>query len=133
MVNNPVGDFVTRIKKAGGGGRREVSVPYSKTKEQVAKVLVEEGYLSGCRHDARDRLLIASLTYLDRPPAGKIPAITDAKNISKPGVRIYAGAREIPLVAGGIGITIISTSGGIMSSKVAKKKGLGGEVLAKVW
>lgn len=133
MVNNPVGDFVTRIKNAAAANRAEVSVPYSKAKEQVAKVLVAEGYLSDVRHDVRERLLKVTLTYKEKPPAGKVPAITGTKNISKPGVRIYAGASAIPLVPGGIGITIISTSSGIMSNKVAKKKGLGGEVLAKVW
>lgn len=133
MVNNPVGDFITRIKNAASASRAEVSVPYSKTKEEVAKVLVKEGYLSDVRHDAKERLLVVALTYKERAPAGKIPAITGTKNVSKPGVRIYAGAKEIPLVAGGIGITIISTSNGIMSNKEAKKKGLGGEVIAKVW
>lgn len=133
MVNNPVGDFVTRIKNAAAANRVEVFVPYSKTKEQVAKVLVAEGYLSDVRHDVRARLLKVKLTYKRKSAAGKIPAITGAKNISKPGVRIYAGAKAIPLVPGGIGITIISTSSGIMSNRVAKKKGLGGEILAKVW
>lgn len=128
MNNYPVGDFITRIKNAAFARKTEISIPYSRIKEEIAKVLVKEGYLSEVTRDKENNLLKVTLTYKEREPL-----VSGAKNISKPGVRIYAKSREIPTVPGGIGITIVSTPVGVMSDKQAKKKGLGGEVIAQIW
>lgn len=128
MNTYPVGDFVTSIKNAALAHKTQVSVPYSNMKEQIARVLVKEGYLSEITKDKKENLLKVSLAYRDREPL-----VSGAKNISKPGVRIYAKSREIPFVPGGIGVTLVSTPEGIMSGNQAKKKGLGGEIIAQVW
>ncbi len=135
MNNYPIGDFITRLKNAAKAGRVEVPVPYSRIKENMAKVLLREGYLTSVKKDVDARVLIVTLAYKQSSSRGlgKLPLLTSGRNISKPGARIYSGSREIPRVAGGIGVTLISTSSGVMSDKEAKKKGLGGEVIAQVW
>lgn len=128
MNNYPIGDFVIRLKNAAAAGKVEVSAPYSRLKEEMAKVLVKEGYLSSTRRDLGKRVLVVSLSY-----KGKTPFLSGAKNVSRPGVRIYARSRELPVVAGGIGVTLVSTSKGVMTGKDARKRGLGGEVIAQIW
>jgi len=129
VVNDPIGDMLIRIKNGYLARRAVVEVPYSKMKEEIAKLLVKEGYLKKFKiENLKFKILKLELKY-----EGKRPAIEGVKRISKPGVRIYAKAGEIPKVKYGFGITIVSTSKGIMTGKEAKKKNLGGEVICQVW
>ena len=132
VVNDPIGDMLIRIKNGYLARKDVVEVPYSKMKEEIAKILVKEGYLKNVKYQMENvkwkKTLILTLKY-----EGKRPAIEGVKRISKPGVRIYAKAGEIPKVKYGFGITIVSTSKGIMTDREAKKKNLGGEVICQVW
>jgi small subunit ribosomal protein S8 len=132
VVNDPIGDMLIRIKNGYLARRAVVEVPYSKMKEEIAKLLVKEGYLKNFKSQMSNvksgKILRIELKY-----EGKRPAIEGVKRISKPGVRIYAKAGEIPKVKYGFGITIVSTSKGIMTGREAKKKNLGGEVICQVW
>jgi small subunit ribosomal protein S8 len=129
VVNDPIGDMLIRIKNGYLARKDVVEVPYSKMKEEIAKILVKEGYLKKFKiENLKFKILKLELKY-----EGKRPAIEGVKRISKPGVRIYAKAGEIPKVKYGFGITIVSTSKGIMTDREAKKKNLGGEVICQVW
>jgi len=132
VVNDPIGDMLIRIKNGYLARKDVVEVPYSKMKEEIAKLLVKEGYLKNLKSQMSNvksgKILRIELKY-----EGKRPAIEGVKRISKPGVRIYAKAGEIPKVKYGFGITIVSTSKGIMTGREAKKKNLGGEVICQVW
>lgn len=125
-LTSPINDLFIRLKNAGLAKKREVKVPYSSLKETIAKLLLKEGYLA--KVDKKEGELIIELSY-----KGKDPVIIGVKNISKPGIRIYRKAKDVKVPLGGAGTTIVSTSKGIMSHTEAKKKGLGGEVLAEVW
>jgi len=126
LVIKPVGDFLTRIRNAAANRAAEVSSPHSRLREEVARVLKEEGYAQSFRKE--DNNLILVLSYAHRKPL-----ITGIKNVSKPGLRIYRKATELPRPARGLGISIISTPEGVMSNRQARKRGLGGEVLGMVW
>lgn len=126
LITDPVGDLFARIRNAAMAGRREVYLPYSSLRENIVKVLKKEGYIGKIKK--KDDQLMVSLTYKRRQPL-----ITGIKNVSRPGLRIYRGAKKIKEPLGGAGITIVSTPQGVMSSREAKKKGLGGEVLGEVW
>jgi len=129
VVNDPIGDMLIRIKNGYLARKNVVEVPYSRMKEEIAKLLVKEGYLKKFKiENLKFKILKLELKY-----EGKRPAIEEVKRISKPGVRIYAKAREIPKVKYGFGITIVSTSKGIMTDSQARKKNLGGEVICQVW
>jgi len=132
MIGDPIGDMLIRIKNGYLARKDMVEVPYSKVKEEIAKLLVKEGYLRNVKSQISNlksgRILNIVLKY-----EGKRPSVEGVKRISKPGVRIYAKAGEIPRVKYGFGITIISTSKGIMADKEARKKNLGGEVICQVW
>lgn len=126
MINDPISDLLTRIRNAADARLREITVPDSKLRKAVCDVLVKEGYLSEVKKDGNN--LVASLVYKRRSPT-----ITGVKNVSRPGLRIYRGAKELPRPYGGAGIAIISTSQGVMSDKEARKKNIGGQVLGEVW
>ena len=129
VVNDPIGDMLIRIKNGYLARKDVVEVSYSKMKEEIAKLLVKEGYLKKFKiENLKFKILKLELKY-----EGKKPVIEGVKRISKPGVRIYAKAGEIPKVKYGFGITIVSTSKGIMTGREAKKKNLGGEVICQVW
>jgi small subunit ribosomal protein S8 len=129
VVNDPIGDMLIRIKNGYLARKNVVEVPYSRMKEEIANLLVKEGYLKKFKiENLKFKILKLELKY-----EGKRPAIEGVKRISKPGVRIYAKAGEIPKVKYGFGITIVSTSKGIMTGREAKKKNLGGEVICQVW
>jgi small subunit ribosomal protein S8 len=132
VVNDPIGDMLIRIKNGYLARKNFVEVPYSRIKEEIARLLVKEGYLRNVKcqmsNVKSEKILRIELKY-----EGKRPAIEEVKRISKPGVRIYAKAGEIPRVKYGFGITIVSTPKGIMTGKEAKKKNLGGEVICQVW
>ncbi len=130
-MTDPIADMLTRIRNANQMRYTEVEVPASKIKEEIAKILKEEGYINGYKIVDGDvqNTIVLNLKYTDK----KERVITGLKRISKPGLRVYAKADEVPQVLNGLGIAIISTSQGVMTGKEAKSKGLGGEVLAYVW
>ena len=131
MVTDPIADMLTRIRNANQMRYKEVEVPASKIKIEIARILKEEGFISDYKikkSNVQD-ILVLYLKYSDK----KERVITGLKRISKSGLRVYAKSDEIPRVLNGLGIAIISTSKGIMTDKEARNAGLGGEVLAYIW
>jgi len=131
MVTDPIADMLTRIRNANVMRYKEVEVPSSKIKVEIARILKEEGFINDYKvkkNNVQDIIAI-SLKYGDN----KERVITGLKRISKPGLRVYAKSEEIPRVLNGLGIAIVSTSKGIMTGKDAKASNLGGEVLAYIW
>ena len=127
VVSSPIADMLTRIRNANALKDAEVKMPTSKMKEEIASILKNEGYISD--YNVSDRDLTLSLKYGDN----KERVISGLKCISKPGLRVYAKAEEVPYVLNGLGIAILSTSKGVMTDKEARKNGVGGEVLAYIW
>ena len=131
MVTDPIADMLTRIRNANVMRYKEVEVPSSKVKVEIARILKEEGFINDYKikkNNVQD-IITLSLKYGDN----KERVITGLKRISKPGLRVYAKSEEIPRVLNGLGIAIVSTSKGIMTGKDAKASNLGGEVLAYIW
>ncbi|MDQ3871860.1 MAG: 30S ribosomal protein S8 [Chloroflexota bacterium] len=129
-VSDPIADMLTRIRNASQARHRDVLVPASRTKREIARILKDQGFIEDydeTRDGPRSYLRI-TLKYV-----GRTPVVSGLKRISKPGLRVYAGKSEIPRVLGGLGIVIISTSQGIMTGAEARRAQLGGEVLAHVW
>ena len=131
QITDPIADMLTRIRNAGTAKHETVDVPASKMKVAIAQILLDEGYIKSFQliDDGTQGIIRITLKYL----ANKERAIQGLKRVSKPGLRIYAGADELPQVLKGLGIAIISTSTGIMTDKQARKLHVGGEVLAFVW
>ena len=131
QITDPIADMLTRIRNAGSARHETVDVPASKMKKAIAEILLEEGYIRSYQliDDGTQGVIRITLKYLP----GKEPAILGLKRVSKPGLRVYAGADELPRVLRGLGIAIISTSRGIMTDKKARAAHVGGEVLAFVW
>jgi small subunit ribosomal protein S8 len=130
MVTDPIADMLSAIKNAALARRESVSVPYSRLKESLARVLAAEGYVG---HVSVSGISPKQQLEIGIPYVDGIPAVADVKRRSKPGLRVYVGKRTIPSVSGGMGITIVSTPQGVMTGKEAKKRGLGGELLCEVW
>ena len=130
-ITDPVADMLTRIRNAVGAKHDTVDVPASKMKKSIAKILLEEGYIKGyaVEDDGLQGMIHISLKY----NANKEKVITGLRRVSKPGLRVYVGAEELPRVLRGLGIAIISTSKGVMTDKKARELHVGGEVLAFVW
>ena len=126
-MTDPIADMLTRIRNANQMRNKEVSMPTSKMKVEIAKILENEGFIEG--FNVKDNTLTLTLKYAEN----KERVITGLKRISKPGLRVYAGASEIPKVLNGLGIALISTSKGVMVDREARKQNLGGEVLAYIW
>lgn len=131
QITDPIADMLTRIRNAGSARHETVDVPNSKMKKAIAEILLEEGYIKGFQliDDGTQGVIRITLKYLP----GKEKAIQGLRRVSKPGLRVYAGADELPQVLRGLGIAIISTSKGIMTDKKARAQHVGGEVLAFVW
>ena len=131
MVTDPIADMLTRIRNANQMRYKEVEVPASKIKNEIDRILKEEGFIADYKNKKSNiqDILFLNLKYGDK----KERVITGLKRISKPGLRVYAKADEIPSVLSGLGIAIISTSKGLMTDKDARKASLGGEVLAYIW
>ena len=131
VVNDPIADMLTRIRNAQVAKHESVLVPSSNTKKSIAKILLNEGYIKSYQlvDDGTQGIIRITLKYLP----GKEKAIQGLKRVSKPGLRVYAGAEELPRVLKGLGIAIISTSKGVMTDKHARAEHVGGEVLAFVW
>ena len=131
MVNDTIADMLTRIRNANQMRYNTVSVYNTKITKKIASILKEEGYISEYAENAEDKkMLDLTLKYGDNK---KERVITGLKRISKPGLRVYSKAEELPTVLNGLGIAIISTSKGIMTDKEARNNSLGGEVIAYVW
>lgn len=128
MFNDSISDLLTRIRNANVVGKRLVVMPYSKMKAQVAEILKDNGYLESVSVAQDGGFKSLELTL----PVAR-DTITSLIRVSKPGRRVYTSANDIPLVLGGRGIVIVSTSGGVMTGRDARKKGLGGELICKVW
>ena len=131
FANDPIADMLTRIRNAKQMRYKEVEVPASKIKVEIARILKEEGFINDYKIKKNNvqNIIVLNLKYGEN----KEQVITGLKRISKPGLRVYAKAAEVPRVLNGLGIAIISTSKGVMSDKEARKNGLGGEVLAYIW
>ena len=131
QITDPIADMLTRIRTAGSARHETVDVPNSKMKKAIAEILLEEGYIKSFQliDDGTQGVIRITLKYLP----GKEKAIQGLRRVSKPGLRVYAGADELPQVLRGLGIAIISTSKGIMTDKKARAQHVGGEVLAFVW
>lgn len=130
VVSDPIADFLTRFKNATMAELEEFTAPHSKIKEQIARILKEEGFIWSYEtvQDGGRKTLKAKPRY-----TGRTPALTDLKRISRPGLRHYVGCQEIPKVLGGMGVAILSTPQGVMAGHTARKKNIGGELLAEVW
>jgi small subunit ribosomal protein S8 len=129
-VTDPIADLLARVRNAAASQKPEMFVPYSKIKAEVVRILKEEGYITDFSLDtegAHPRIKITNKL------ADRKSAIIGLKRVSTPGLRRYVGAKEIPRVLGGMGITILSTPRGILSGREAKKQNVGGELLAYVW
>ena len=131
MVTDPIADMLTRIRNAITAKHPEVNVSLSKEKLAIAKILEEEGYISGVNvvENGQFKDINIVLKYLSNGES----VIQGLKRISKPGLRVYAGSDNLPKVISGLGISIISTNKGIMTNKKAQSQNVGGEVLAYVW
>lgn len=129
-MNDPISDMLTRIRNANSQRKDTVDIPYSKVKNSIADILVNEGFVESkdILQDGSHQTIRLKLKYVN-----KTRVIQGLKKISKPGLRIYANVEELPRVLNGLGIAIISTSKGIMTDKEARKQNVAGEVLAYVW
>jgi small subunit ribosomal protein S8 len=128
---DPIADMLTRIRNASAARHKDLTVPSSKVKREIARVLAEEGFIESWETaaDGVQESLSMRLKYVE----GRTPVVSGLKRISKPGLRVYARKTEIPRVLGGLGLAILSTSRGIMTGSQARKLNLGGEVLCYVW
>ena len=131
QITDPIADMLTRIRNAGTAKHETVDVPASKMKKAIAEILANEGYINSYQlvEDGTQGIIRITLKYLP----GKVNAIQGLRRVSKPGLRVYAGADELPKVLKGLGIAIISTSKGVMTDHQARREHVGGEVLAFVW
>lgn len=131
QITDPIADMLTRIRNANSSKHETVSIPSSKIKVEIAKILLEEGYIADYEviEDGLQGIIKVTLKY----GPNKQKVITGLKRISKPGLRVYASKDELPRVLRGLGIAIISTSKGIMTDKKARSENVGGEVLAFIW
>lgn len=129
-VTDPIADLLARVRNAAAVQKQEMFVPYSKIKNEVVRILKEEGYITDFSLDTEGTHPRIKIT---NKIANRTSAITGLKRVSRPGLRRYVGAQEIPRVLGGMGIAILSTPRGILSGREAKKQNVGGELLAYVW
>lgn len=131
MLNDPVADYLTRIRNALGSGHDEVEIPASRLKEEMTRILKEQGYITDFQR--RPAKVGEAISIRLKYTEDRRPAIAGLERISRPGRRRYVDRTEVPRVHGGTGTAIVSTSSGVMSGHEAKRKGVGGEVVAYVW
>lgn len=130
MYTDPISDMLTRIRNALASRKADLVMPYSKFKHSLAKVLLEEGFLAGVNElPGRVKMLQINLKY----DQGGSPVISGVKRVSTPGQRIYLPVTKIPRTNGGFGVTVVSTSKGLVTDKRARKDRIGGEVICQVW
>lgn len=130
-MTDPIADMLTRIRNANNAGHKTVEMPASKEKKAIAEILLEEGYINKVDFIDDDKQGIIKITL--KYGENKSKVIAGLKRISKPGLRVYAGNKEIPKVLNGLGVAIISTSKGVLTDKEARRAGVGGEVICYVW
>ncbi|MHA0272530.1 30S ribosomal protein S8 [Mycoplasma sp. 48589B] len=130
FITDPIADLVVRVKNANIRKHKTVTIPYSKQKEAIVKLILDEGYIASYAIEGEgvDKNIVVTLKYKKNKSA-----IVDFKRVSKPGLRVYVKAEEIPSVISGFGTVIISTSKGLMTGKEARKENVGGEVIAYIW
>jgi small subunit ribosomal protein S8 len=130
-MTDPIADMLTRLRNANSAYHDTVKMPHSKIKSHIAEILQQEGYIASWRVEDAEvgKSLVVTLKFGN----ARERSIAGIKRVSKPGLRVYAKKDNLPKVLGGLGVAIISTSGGLMTDKQAKKTGVGGEVLAYVW
>ena len=140
-LTDPVSDFVTRIQNSIRARHQKLDVPASKLKTEIARILKEEGYIAnfkvapaegGHKKGADENLKKVIRIYLKYSPDNS-PVVTGIERVSRPGCRTYVGKSEIPRVQGGLGISILTTPRGVMTGRTARKEGVGGEILCRVW
>jgi small subunit ribosomal protein S8 len=130
-MTDPIADMLTRLRNANSAYHETVSMPHSKLKAHVAKILESEGYILGS--SVADAEVGKTLTLTLKYGPNRERSLAGIKRISKPGLRVYAKSTNLPRVLGGLGVAILSTSSGLLTDRQAEKKGVGGEVLAFVW
>lgn len=130
-TTDPIADMLTRVRNASQSRHPIVDVPFSNMKLALAKILVQEGYISG--HDIRKEGNRSFLRLQLKYDAQRRPVVNGLRRVSRPGLRVYAGMDDIPRVLGGMGTVVVSTNRGIMTGKEARRRHLGGELLAEVW
>lgn len=130
-MTDPIADFLTRVRNAITARKAKVEVPTSNLKRRLAEVFREEGFLAGIEEKLNDEkpTLVLTLRYDNRSRC----AIEGLRRVSRPGQRVYVGKDEIPKVRSGMGVSVLTTSKGIMTDKAARKQGLGGELICEVW
>jgi small subunit ribosomal protein S8 len=139
VINDPIGDMLTRIRNAGLARLNETSMPKTKVLVEIARILKEEGFIQdyrvtkGTPSDQKKGTPFDQLVLRIKYGPDKTSAVLGLRRVSKPGLRIYSPAKQIPLVRGGLGIAIVSTPKGIMSGRDAYRRNLGGELMAEVW
>ena len=130
-ISDPIADYLTRIRNAVAAGHKTVDIPYSRMKAEMSRILKREGYIRDFSEegDVPKKVLRLELKY----GADHTPVITGLKRVSKPGLRTYVKATEVPRILGGLGIAILTTSRGILSDREARKSRTGGEILCEIW
>ncbi|OFW65431.1 MAG: 30S ribosomal protein S8 [Actinobacteria bacterium RBG_16_68_21] len=131
MLTDPVADMLTRIRNANMALHEQVSMPSSKLKEEIARILASEGYIDGfeVKTSGTRKTLEVKLRYA----ANRSRVLEGLRRVSKPGKRVYAGASDLPRVNGGLGVVVVSTSQGLLPDREARRRSLGGEILCEVW
>ena len=131
QITDPIADMLTRIRNANNAKHDTVDVPASNMKKSIAQILLDEGYIKNFQliDDGTQGVIRVTLKY----GAGKEKVLSGLRRVSKPGLRVYAGAEELPKVLHGLGVAIVSTSKGVMTDKKAREAHVGGEVLAFIW
>lgn len=128
---DPIADMLTRVRNAAQARHPSIEVPYSKVKLAIAKIMEGEGYISGfdVRDEGNRKYLRMQLKY----DANRKPVVNGLRRVSRPGLRVYAGMHDIPRVLGGLGTVVVSTNRGIMTGREARRRHLGGELVAEIW
>lgn len=131
QITDSIADLLTRIRNASSAGHQTVDIPASNMKKSIVQIMVDEGYVKNFKiiKDGKQDIIRATLKYTQ----GKKPVITGLRRVSKPGLRMYSSAGDMPKVLKGLGIAIVSTSNGVMTDRQARSENVGGEVLAFIW
>lgn len=131
QITDPIADLLTRIRNASAAKHDSVEIPASNMKKAIVQILMDEGYVKNFTvvEDGKQGMIKVTLKYGE----GKVSAIKGLRRVSKPGLRIYSNAEELPKVIKGLGVAVISTSKGVMTDRQARKENVGGEVLAFIW
>ena len=129
--SDPIADMLTRVRNALGARHQKVDVPASKLKMEIARILKEEGYIAN--YKLADEGPVKTIRIYLKYTTANQPAISSLQRVSRPGCRVYVGSGEIPKVLGGLGVNILTTPRGVMTGRTARKEGVGGELLCRVW